>query len=118
MNRERTSRFEKLLQIRFPDRVAPMVASAADRHGTQTSQYVRQAVYERLRADGFDPAPIAARDAGALYDRLSDGKTRASHVNLLRRKLNELGRDGRQPEPHTYDGATRQTLTRKHCNGE
>lgn len=76
MNHERTSRFERLLQIRFPDHVAPMVASAAGRHGTQTSQYVRQAVYERLRADGFDPTPIAAHSAGRLYDRLSDGKTR------------------------------------------
>jgi hypothetical protein len=56
--------------VRFPQHVAAMVASASERYGSQTSQYVRQAVYERLRADGFDPVEppqqFALVDAGQL----------------------------------------------------
>jgi hypothetical protein len=50
-----SSQFKSMVQARFTERAAEMVAIAAARRGSLPSQYVRQATYDALRADGFDP---------------------------------------------------------------
>jgi hypothetical protein len=53
-----------------------LIDTAAARAGAKPTEWTRKALTEALRAAGIEPAPIRANDAGALYDRLSDGRTR------------------------------------------
>ena len=60
--------FSGLLQARCDPGFAALVERAAQTRGMSHSEYVRQAARTALLLDGFDPATIAPRDAGALYD--------------------------------------------------
>lgn len=53
-------KFETLLQVRAPEALASAVRTAASRNLTTSSEYVRQSIIDRLRADGIDPANVAA----------------------------------------------------------
>jgi hypothetical protein len=53
--------------------------SDAVARGTKPSEWTRQAIRTALQLDGFDPATIAPRDAGTLYDVL-DGKQRWARI--------------------------------------
>lgn len=57
-----------VLQARCSPEVTAAVERAKQRQGVTPSEYIRQAVLERLERDGIDPAQSPARDAGALYD--------------------------------------------------
>ena len=57
-----------VLQARCAPEVAAAVDRAKQRQGVTPSEYIRQAVLERLERDGIEAAPIPPRDAGALYD--------------------------------------------------
>jgi len=61
-------RFSDNITIRVQPEITALVDRAARAKGSKPSEYTRQALLAGLRADGFDPAPIPARDAGALYD--------------------------------------------------
>lgn len=65
------TRFQRLVQFRVPDSLSDTLGAAADKNLQSKSEYVRQSVLTALRADGFDPATVPVRDAGALYDVLN-----------------------------------------------
>jgi hypothetical protein len=46
-----------VLQVRTPPQLSAALRIAAGRDLQTVSEYVRQAVIERLRADGIDPGP-------------------------------------------------------------
>jgi predicted HicB family RNase H-like nuclease len=52
-NRER--RFEKDLHIRTPPELLTAVTLAADKNFITPSEYIRQAIMDRLRQDRLDP---------------------------------------------------------------
>jgi hypothetical protein len=60
--------FSQLIQARCQPGFASLVDRAAQARGMSHSEYVRQAARTALQLDGYDPAAIAPRDAGALYD--------------------------------------------------
>lgn len=47
------SRFPGYVQFRAPERVPEALAVAADKKLTTVSEYLRQTVIEKLKADGF-----------------------------------------------------------------
>ena len=61
-------RFSDNITIRVQPEITALVDRAARAKGSKPSEWTRQALLAALRADGFDPATISARDAGALYD--------------------------------------------------
>jgi len=69
------SKFEQLVQFRAPANLSAAIDQAAKKKCQSKSDYVRQSIITQLEADGVAVAQ-ACRDAGALYDRLSDGQTR------------------------------------------
>src|SRR5437016_552834 len=68
-------KFEQLVQFRAPANLSAAIEQAAKQKCQSKSDYVRQSIITQLETDGVAVAH-ACRDAGALYDRLSDGKTR------------------------------------------
>ncbi|MFK4720543.1 putative transcriptional regulator [Bradyrhizobium niftali] len=68
-------KFEQLVQFRVPTNMSAAIDQAAKQKCQSKSDYVRQSVLRQLEADGI-AIPHAAADAGALYDRLTDGKQR------------------------------------------
>jgi len=68
-----------VLQARCTPEVAAAVGRAKQRQGVTPSEYIRQAVLERLERDGIEAAPIQPRDAGALYDSV-EGQQRYAWV--------------------------------------
>lgn len=74
-----TSRFSELIQARCQPGFASLVEQAAQARGMSHSEWLRQAARTALQLDGFDPAAIAPRDAGALYDSL-EGQQRYAMV--------------------------------------
>jgi hypothetical protein len=69
-------RYPESLNLRLQDGVTAFVNAKAREIGTKPTEIARQALLAGLKSIGFDPSTIPARDAGALYDRRSDGKTR------------------------------------------
>lgn len=67
------TRFEQLVQFRVPANMSAAIEQAAKQKCQSKSDYARQAIISKLEADGI---ALAARDAGSLYDRLSDGSRR------------------------------------------
>lgn len=61
-------RYSDTVTVRCQPGVIALVESAAVARGQKPSEYVRQALLTGLRSDGFDPATIAPRDAGTLYN--------------------------------------------------
>jgi predicted HicB family RNase H-like nuclease len=47
-------RFSATLQLRAPPRLFPLIDKAADRRCMTPSEYVRQSIVERLKADGIE----------------------------------------------------------------
>ena len=47
-------RFSATLQLRAPPRLFPLIDKAADARVMTASEYVRQAIVERLKADGIE----------------------------------------------------------------
>jgi hypothetical protein len=81
-------RFPNLLQARCPNAIPPLIELASQSRCMTPSEYIRRSVMERLQADGFDPATIAPRDAGSLYNVIAgdrhwalvvDGAVKAMH---------------------------------------
>jgi hypothetical protein len=68
-------KFEQLVQFRVPTNLSAAIEQAAKKKCQSKSDYVRQSIITRLETDGVAVAH-ACRDAGELYDRLSDGKAR------------------------------------------
>lgn len=68
-------KFEQLVQFRVPTNMSAAIDHAAKQKCQSKSDYVRQSVVRQLEADGI-AIPHAAADAGALYDRLADGRQR------------------------------------------
>lgn len=69
------TRFEQLIQFRAPANLSAAIDQAAKKKCQSKSDYLRQSVISQLEADGIQlsqPSP----DAGSLYDRLSDGRSR------------------------------------------
>ena len=56
---ETRARFPNLISVRCPPALPVAIERAADRDLTTPSEYVRRALIDRLRADGFDPAESA-----------------------------------------------------------
>jgi hypothetical protein len=52
-------RFPDLLQARCPTALPPLIEKAAQRQCMTPSEYIRRSVFERLKADGIDPAQLA-----------------------------------------------------------
>ena len=50
----RAASYVGLVQVRVPDRVPGMIAAAADRKCTTSSEYVRRAIINQLEFDGID----------------------------------------------------------------
>jgi len=67
-------RYSNSVTVRCQPEVTALVERAAQRRGQKPSEYVRQALLTGLRLDGFDPADIAPRDAGSLYNVTPDGR--------------------------------------------
>jgi hypothetical protein len=61
-------RFSDSITIRCQPEITALVDRAARAKGSKPSEWARQALLAGLRSDGFDPAALPARDAGALYD--------------------------------------------------
>jgi predicted transcriptional regulator len=57
-----------VLHVRVPPALSALVDQAAAARSQKPPEWVRQAIRTALQLDGFDPAAIAPRDAGALYD--------------------------------------------------
>lgn len=53
MSEPRPVRFTSFLRIRAPERLPAAISAAADKRMTTSSEYARQAIIERLKADGF-----------------------------------------------------------------
>ena len=53
MSESRPTRFPGYLHIRTPEKLPSAIAAAADRRLTTASEYTRQAIIERLKADGL-----------------------------------------------------------------
>ena len=70
-------RYSESITIRCQPEITTLVDHSFK--GSKPAEYVRQALLAGLRADGFDPASIPARDAGALYDSV-EGKQRWAMV--------------------------------------
>lgn len=53
-------RFDQLLQVRASSSLSLALSKAADNRRTSVSNYVRQAVIDRMRAEGIDVTPAVA----------------------------------------------------------
>jgi hypothetical protein len=53
------SRFPDLLQARCPRALPSIIERVAQSQCMTPSEYIRRSVFERLRADGIDPAQLA-----------------------------------------------------------
>lgn len=60
MKHERQTRFDHKLEIKAPECLAVALDMAAGMRLTSRSGYIRSALVDRLRADGFDPTKLAA----------------------------------------------------------
>ena len=58
-------RFPNVLQARCSKTLPPLIEHAAQSQCMTPSEYIRRSVFERLKADGIDPAELA----GAAHDR-------------------------------------------------
>lgn len=67
------NKFEQLVQFRAPANLSAAIDQGAKQKCQSKSDYVRQSVIRQLETDGIG---LTARDAGSLYDRLSDGSRR------------------------------------------
>lgn len=65
--------FSGLIQAKCSADFAAVIERAANARGMSHSEYIRQAARTAVQLDGHDLAPVAPRDAGALYD-LVEGK--------------------------------------------
>ena len=63
MHDQRATIFPAVLRIRMPERLPAALDEAAAQRQTTRSEFVRQALIDRLRADGIDPCGPAARVA-------------------------------------------------------
>jgi uncharacterized protein (DUF1778 family) len=61
-------RYSDTLSLRIDPAINQMITAAAVARGTRPAEWTRQAIRTALQLDGFDPATIAPRDAGTLYD--------------------------------------------------
>jgi hypothetical protein len=52
-------RFPKLLHVRCPDPLPALIERTAERQFMTPSEYIRRSIFERLKADGIDPAQLA-----------------------------------------------------------
>jgi hypothetical protein len=52
-------RFPELLHVRCPRPLPALIESTAERQCMTPSEYIRRSVFERLKADGIDPAATA-----------------------------------------------------------
>ena len=51
--------FDKVLQIRAPEALTDALDAAANKRMVNRSDYIRNALFDRLKADGIDPAQMA-----------------------------------------------------------
>jgi hypothetical protein len=63
-------RFSESISVRLPAGSTAFVQALAREGNTKQAEIGRQLFLEALKARGFDPAAIPARDAGTLYDSL------------------------------------------------
>jgi hypothetical protein len=61
-------RYSEALTVQVQPGFRSLIDTVARRAGTKPTEWTRQALTDALRAAGADPASIAPRDAGALYD--------------------------------------------------
>jgi hypothetical protein len=61
-------RYTEALTVQVQPGFRSLIDTVARRAGTKPTEWTRHALTEALRAAGADPASIAPRDAGALYD--------------------------------------------------
>jgi hypothetical protein len=54
------TRFPRYIQFRAPKKLPDVIAAAARKKFTTTSEYVRQAVIKELKADGLDTKELNA----------------------------------------------------------
>jgi hypothetical protein len=71
--------YSDVLTVRIDPAINQMITAAAVARGTRPAEWTRQAIRTALQLDGFDPATIAPRDAGSLYD-VVDGKQRWARI--------------------------------------
>jgi hypothetical protein len=60
MGEGRGTRFSAYIRIRTPQVLPDAIAVVADRKMTTSSEYVRRAVIEKLKADGLDIEELSA----------------------------------------------------------
>ena len=58
-NSESRSRFPEMIHVRCPANLPKVIESTAQRQLMTPSEYIRRSVFERLKADGLDPAQLA-----------------------------------------------------------
>lgn len=56
--RSRSRSYPATLQIKVPGALPDAIRVAADRNLMSPSEFVRRALVDRLRAEGFDPAQV------------------------------------------------------------
>src|SRR5260370_38782783 len=79
-------RYSDAITVRMQEGAAAFVQAKAREIGTKAAEIPRQALLAGLKSIGFDPAPVAPRDAGALYN-VSEGKRRYALVDGDRDRL-------------------------------
>jgi hypothetical protein len=82
-----------VLQARCDPALFAQAERAAKVRGVSHAEYVRHGVRTVLQADGFDPAAVAGRDAGSLYDFMEEGRVWAfvvsGEIKTVSRRLPE-----------------------------
>jgi hypothetical protein len=54
------TRFPRYIQFRAPEKLPDVIAAAASKRLTTSSEYARQAIIERLKTDGLDIGELSA----------------------------------------------------------
>ena len=63
-----TLRYSEALTVQVQPGFRSLIDQAATSRGAKPTEWVRGTLAEALRAAGFDPAQIPARDAGTLHN--------------------------------------------------
>jgi hypothetical protein len=69
-----STRYSDMLHLRLSPSLNAAIDQAARARGTRPSEWCRQALQTGLALDGVTLAPVAPRDAGAMYDVTADGQ--------------------------------------------
>jgi hypothetical protein len=92
-------RYSDSVTVRCQPEITALVDRAAKARGTRPAEYIRQALLTGLRLDGFDPAAIAPRDAGSLYN-VVEGKQ--AYALIAGDRIADIGYHATEPTLETF----------------